>query len=261
MKLSHLVIGAATVFLSYNIAFAATPAQSSDDAATFSPAQTQSIKDIVHDYLVSNPEVLVEASQALQVKQMEKMQAAALAGIAQNKNQIFNDAMSPVSGNPNGDVKLVEFYDYQCGHCREMAGSVDSIISKNPDLKVIMKDWPIFGGSSKEAAQASIAAYQQGASKFYEFHNALYKISPPLTTEKILDAAKNAGLNIKKLKSDMEDPAIEKLLKANFQLASKLKLIGTPAFILTNKDETKFKFIPGATTEKDLQDKITSLSQ
>lgn len=260
MKLSHFIISTTAALLSINTAFAAMPNQASG-AAAFTPAQTQDIKTIVHDYLVSNPEVLVEASQALQVKQMEKMQAAALSGIATNKDQIFNDTQTPIAGNPKGSVKLVEFYDYQCGHCREMAGAIDNIISKNSNVKVIMKDWPIFGGSSKEAAQASVAAYQQGASKFFEFHNALYKISPPLTTEKILDAAKNAGLNVNKLKADMKNPAIEKLLKANFELASKLRLVGTPAFILTNKDETEFKFVPGATTEKDLQDKITFLSK
>ncbi|MCH9643300.1 MAG: DsbA family protein [Gammaproteobacteria bacterium] len=257
----------ANISLADNPSTATPSAQSSQGSAhdnpnsnaSFSPSQVQDIQKIVHDYLVSNPNVLVEASQALQAQQMAQMQKAAMVAIAQNKAQLFNDPETPVAGNPNGSVYLVEFFDYQCGHCREMAAIVDKIIKDNPNVKVIFKDWPIFGGASKFAAQASIAAYMQSPSKFYAFHNALYQVDPPLTSQTILDLASKNGLDVAKLSSDMKSPAIEKQLRENFQLAQALRFVGTPGFVLSNQQETNFKYIPGATDEQTLQQNITAL--
>ncbi|MBS0352272.1 MAG: thioredoxin domain-containing protein, partial [Proteobacteria bacterium] len=104
---------------------------SHNDAQSFSPNQQQQIQQIVHDYLVNNPEVLVEASQALQNKEVAKAKEDALKGINGNKSKIFNDPASPTAGNPNGNAIVVEFFDYQCVHCKEMQPTMEKLLSSN----------------------------------------------------------------------------------------------------------------------------------
>jgi len=217
------------------------------NASSFSPAQQQDIQKIVHDYLVKNPEVLVEASQALQEKEMAKVKSAALQGIAQNKDKLFNNPHSPTAGNPNGNVILVEFFDYQCGHCVEMQPVIEKLLSTHSNVKMIYKQFPIFGGMSDYAAKAALASVKQG--KYLEFHNALFRMGGKLDENKILQAAQSVGLNIDQLKKDMNDPAIKQQIAENYQLAKDLRLVGTPSFVLSNKALTQFDFIPGAAPE------------
>jgi protein-disulfide isomerase len=259
LKLLLPLITGALFFISAGFA---DPNTAAATKTSFSPTQVQDIQTIVHNYLVTNPTVLVEASKALQAQQMAQMQKAAMGAIEKNKAELFNDPETPIAGNTkNPTVYLVEFFDYQCGHCRQMADVVDKVLKANPNVKLIFKDWPIFGGTSKDAAKASIAAYQQDPTKFYDFHNALYAANPPLDHDNIMGIAKKAGLDTDKLASDMKSKAIETQLRANFLLSQELRLQGTPAFVLSNKDQTEFKFIPGATSQDSLQNNIDALKQ
>ncbi len=248
-----LVLTLTTTF-SFNPALAANK----NASATFSPEQQQAIQKIVHDYLIAQPEVLLEASQALQDKELAKNKAQALQGITKNKQQLFNNPNSPVGGNADGNVILVEFFDYQCGHCKEMQPALDSLMAKNKNLKVIYKEFPIFGASSNLAAQMALAAIKQN--KYVEFHNALFKLDGSLNENKITEAAKSVGLNVDQLKTDMNAPAIKQELADNYNLARALSLVGTPSFVLANKDLTNFDFIPGGVPEKDLQQSIDKLA-
>lgn len=228
----------------------------------FSAGQVKDIQKIVHDYLISNPEVLVTASQALQAKMQLQQEQDAMAAIKQNKKDLFSDSSSPVAGNPKGDVTLVEFFDYQCGHCKEMNPIVQSIVKKNSDLRVIFKELPIFGGNSQFAAKAALAAAELFPDKYYAFHDALLSADNPLSDIAVFKAARSVGFSedqIKQIKAKMNDASIQNQLKANFQLAQALKLAGTPAFIMANKAESTFRFIPGSTTEKDMQDQLNGL--
>ena len=121
----------------------------------FTPQQVKNIQKIVHDYLINNPQVLVEASQALQKQAQEKQQQYAMQAIEKNKQQLFNDPVSPVAGNPNGNVTLIEFFDYQCGHCKAMNKIIQSIVAKNKNLRVVLKELPIFGSNSQLAAKVA----------------------------------------------------------------------------------------------------------
>ncbi len=226
---------------------------------TFSPSQQQEIQKIVHDYLTNNPEVLVEVSQELQKKEMNKAKEQALKGINQNKDKLFNDSHSPVAGNANGTTTIVEFFDYQCGHCKEMQPVIEKLLSKNPNVKLIFKEFPIYGASSNYASQAALAAAKQN--KYIELHNALFKASGPLNEAKVLDIAKSVGLNIEQLKKDMNDPSVKQELSTNYDLAKALSLIGTPSFVLSNKDMTQFDFIPGAAPEDLFQQSLDNLSK
>ena len=222
-------------------------------------AQKKAIEKVVHDYLVNNPEVLIEASQALQQKQQQTMQQQAQAAIKDNASQLFNDSMA-VAGNPKGNVTLVEFSDYQCIHCKKMASVLSDLVKKDNNLRIVYKEFPIFGKSSELASRAALAAGMQG--KYQAMHDALLKQEKRLNEELILSTAKSLGLNMAKLKTDMNSKAVTDALNANRELAEKLRLMGTPAFIVAATPAGKFKegsapsFIPGAAGEEALQELI-----
>lgn len=236
-------------------------------ATSFSPDQVKQIKDIVHDYLVSNPQVLVEASEALQKQEMTKVQKNAKTAISDNAHAIFSDNDSPILGNPKGTVTVVEFFDYQCPHCKDMDPIIDKIIASNPNVRVIYKELPIFGNNSQFASQAALAAMKQGSDKFNKLHDALMKAQNPLTSEKVLELAKSAGLNVEQLKTDMNSDAVKRELDNNFKLAQTLGIMGTPTFIVSkwqvgakNNNVSQSVFIPGATSEDALNKAIKQQS-
>lgn len=227
---------------------------------TFTPAQKVAIEKIVHDYLVAHPTVLIEATQALQIQQQKDMMSKAEAGIKANATDLFNNAQTPVIGNPKGNVTLIEFFDYQCSVCQRMAPVISNLLKSNPNLRVVLKQWPIFGKVSADAAKAGLAAVKQN--KFDAFYNALISNQGHLTDEKIMSIAKTVGLDTAKLQKDMEDPAFDKELKNNLKLAEALRLVGTPAFIIAKTPDGVYKnghpyFVPGGASEETLKELIT----
>jgi len=134
MKFEHII---SVGVLSAALAFSANA-----DANSFSATQTADIQKIVHDYIVNNPTVLVEASQKLREQMQAKEQKAALSAIESNKQSLFNDSASPIAGNAQGSVVIVEFFDYQCGHCKEMGPVIDQFVQNNRQVKVIFKELP-----------------------------------------------------------------------------------------------------------------------
>lgn len=216
---------------------------------TMSTTQTKEIQKIIHDYLVNNPEVLVEASQALQQKQQQTMQQQAKSAITQNAGILFTDNLT-TAGNPKGDVTLVEFFDYQCIHCKKMAPVIADLIKKDSNLRVVYKEFPIFGKSSELASRAALAAAMQG--KYQAMHEALINQDKRLNDEIINQAAQKAGLDMNKFKTDMNSQTVTDALEANRKLAESLHLMGTPAFIIAATPGGQLKqgsepaFIPGA---------------
>ncbi len=248
MKFNRILYSAIIAIFMCSSAIAATT------QTQFNNNQVQAIQQIVHDYLVTNPQVLIEASQTLQKQQMQKAQQLSEAAVAQNAKQLFDSTGKPVAGNKNGSIVMVEFFDYQCPHCIDMDPLVDTLIKSNPNLKVIYAELPIFGNASKYAAEAALASMKQG--KYDAFHKALFNAGSRLTNAKILKIAKSVGLNVDKLKQDMKDPAIDAQLKTNFELAKQIKLIGTPTFAIANLKANKFSFVPGQTNQQGLQQAI-----
>ena len=228
-------------------------------ANSMSPEQQKEVEKIVHDYLVSNPEVLVEASQALQQKQQQNIQEQAKSAISENAKQLFSGKYA-VAGNPKGNVTLVEFFDYQCIHCKKMMPIIDTLLKNDKNLRVIYKEFPIFGQGSETASQVALAAAMQG--KYQQMHDALLKLEPRLDEKLVMNTAKSIGLDMTKLKTDMASKTVSAQLEKNRQLAEKMHLMGTPAFIVAATPNGQFKassepaFIPGAATESVLQDLI-----
>lgn len=254
MKFSNLLTaGALTASLVSPVIIAA------DANSSMSDTQKKEIEKVVHDYLVANPEVLLEASQALQQKQQQNMQQQAQSAIKENTNQLF-EGKTTVLGNPKGNVTIVEFFDYQCIHCKKMSPVILGLIKKDRDLRVIYKEFPIFGKSSEQASRAALAAGMQG--KYQALHSALISTEKRLDDQVIMSTAKSLGLNMKKLKADMDSKEVTAALDANRQLAEKLHLMGTPAFIVASTPNGQFKsgseptFIPGAASEESLQELI-----
>ena len=254
MKLKRLVtVCAAGTFM---MTMAAEQVMAAD---SFNPTQTKSIQTIVHDYLVKNPEVLVEASQNLQKKQQEAMTEQAKVAIVDHAAQLFGGNMTAV-GNLKGNVTLVEFFDYQCIHCKKMSPVVSELIKKDGNLRVVYKEFPIFGKSSEMASKAALAAAAQG--KYQAMHDALLSQDKSLTDEIVNRVAKSIGLNMTKFDADVKSKAVSDQLDANRQLAEQLKLMGTPAFIVASTPGGQFKsgsqptFIPGAISLSSLQDLI-----
>lgn len=225
-------------------------------AHDFSPEQKKQIEQVVHDYLVNSPEVLLEASQALQQKQQQTMQKEAKSAILKHVNELLTGKLA-VGGNVQGNVTLVEFFDYQCIHCKKMKPTIADLVKKEPALKVIYKEFPIFGKSSEIASKAALAAAMQG--KYTAMQDALLQINKPLDEAMVMDAAKSVGLNMDKLKVDMASSAIADELAANRKLAEQMHLMGTPAIVVLATPNGVFKtgtepaFIPGAATPEALQ--------
>lgn len=222
-------------------------------SSSFTPEQIKQLDTIIHDYIVKNPEVLVEASQTLQMQQQKKLQTEAMSSIHENKAALFDNAQSPSIGSKTASVTLVEFFDYQCGHCRAMAPTIEKLISEDKNVHVIFKELPIFGGVSDMAAKAALAAAKQPGNKYYAFHNMLLTSTTSLSKESIMDIAKKAGLNVDTLNKDMSSPDIQKQLHDNVELAQALKIMGTPTFVISNKEQTKFEYIPGAVSAEELK--------
>ncbi len=266
MKLKRIVMLMVAVFAAILLIQTATASQ---QANNFSPAQKQQIEKIIHNYLLNNPHILVEVANKLQQKQALKLQQHAQLAITNHAKQIFADPNSPVVGNAQGNITLVEFFDYQCGHCKAVASTIKKLIEANPNLRVVYKAWPIFGKNSQFAATAAIASFPQ--SKYLAFHHALMNVNGPLNRQIILNAAKKVGINITKLRHDMRNPMIANELKQNFGLATKIGMVGTPSFIIAKYDVNTHKiiksndhpmlvFIPGAANQQYLQKVIDKLN-
>lgn len=224
---------------------------------TVSPAEREKIEVVVHEYLLRKPEVLMEAIQILQQKQSQQAQQAmkqTQEAAGSFANALFRQANDPIVGNPNGKVTVVEFFDYQCPHCVDMAPVMTALAQANPNVRVIYKEFPIRGPISEFAARAALAANKQG--KYTEFSHALLKSSASLTTDSVMKIAQAAGLNVEQLKKDMEDNSVKNQLKANIKLAQDLKLFGTPAIFIGKTDangKDMIKYIPGQVDQAQLQ--------
>lgn len=197
---------------------------------TFGAAEKAEIETIIHDYLVEHPEVLVKAFDALEKKQAAAELAETKAAVEQNRKAIYDNPMDYVTGNPDGDVTIVEFFDYQCGYCKRSFEPLMDFVKADGNIRLILKEFPILGPVSLSASQAAIAAKKQG--RYMEMHAALYEHKGGLDEDGIYEIAEDVGLDLAKLKKDMADPAIQDHVSRTYRLAEQLGVDGTPAFIV-----------------------------
>jgi protein-disulfide isomerase len=187
----------------------------------------------VHAYLLAHPEVIGEAVQALEARQQEAERNDTQTVLKTRADEVFRDSASPIGGNIQGNTTLVEFFDYNCPYCRRMVQVMRDAVSADAQLRVVFKELPILGPGSQFAAKAALAANRQG--KYLAFHEALMQAKSPVDEAKTLEIASAIGLEVNRLKTDMQDPAIESAINRNIGLAEALRISGTPGFVVKNQ--------------------------
>jgi protein-disulfide isomerase len=215
-----------------------------DLGATFSPSQVEGVQKIIADYLRQHPEVIIDAIKQYQAKRDADQAAAAKKNLISMKDEIFHDPTSPVGGNPAGDVSVVEFFDYRCPYCKAVQPDLLKALAADGKLRLVFKEFPILGPASMTASKAALAAVAQG--KYMPFHDKLLAYKGNLDDAAIYAIAGDVGLDVAKLKADMEKPEIKDIIERNTKLADKLNIQGTPGFIVGSE------LIPGALSLDEL---------
>jgi protein-disulfide isomerase len=244
MRYWTLLVSAATIVLGT----ATGSGTGHAETAKISDPEKSAIREIIREYLVENPEVIEEAIRALRSKREAEERAQAQAALSTHQDRLLRHPMTPVSGNPDGKVTVVEFFDYQCGYCKRSLASMVNLLEADKDVRVVWKELPILGPESRLAARAAMAAKNQ--SKYFEFHIALMGSRGRLSDAKVMSLAKEVGLDVQRLQTDMKDPAIEAYLDETLQLANALGIRGTPAFVIGDT------LVPGAIDEAGMMQLI-----
>ncbi len=230
---------------------------SASATTSFSTEQQKEIEIIAADYLREHPELLVEMSQKLQQQAQDEQNSQIVSAVLNNQNALLNEPTSPVL-NPKGAVAVIQFFDYQCIYCAKVAPVVEQFITRNPDVRYIYKEWPIFGNrwpASVEAAKTGLGVYRErGADAYHRYHAAIYDTGHnegKLTGDDIRTAAAKAG--VKDVPDNIADGGG---LAANQVLAKRLQIQGTPAFIVMpvqGANTGNVSFIGGAAELSTLQ--------
>ncbi len=203
----------------------------------FSDEQERAIEAIVRDYILSHPEIIPEAVRILQQRQQVQRGEMRLATIIENRAEIENDGISPELGNPNGDVTIVEYYDYRCPFCVRSHPNITRLLAEDGNLRVVFKQFPVKDepGSppvSLTAARMALAASRQG--KFAEFHARAMEVNLALTIPQLFDIAAEVGMDTNQMQRDMDDSALIASIRNNFSMANLLGIDGTPSFVIGN---------------------------
>jgi protein-disulfide isomerase len=214
-------------------------------AADFSADQKMQIESVVRDYLKNHPEVLIDAIQAAEDKLKADAKDKSAQTLAAHRQEVLNDPLSPVAGNPNGNVTLVEFFDYRCPYCKQVEPALEKLIGDDRQLRFVFKEFPVLGPDSETAARVALAARKQG--KYDAFHRAMMATGGHIDEAAIYKVAASAGLDVDRVKQDMKSPDVDKELKANLDLGKQLDLDGTPSFIVGDT------IVPGAIGADDLK--------
>jgi protein-disulfide isomerase len=217
-------------------------------AAEIPSEQRQAIEGIIHDYLLNNPDVLIEALRSAEEKVNREADAKATTILSDRASEVFDNPATPVGGNPKGNVTIVEFFDYRCPYCKQVLPALQALLKEDHGLRFVYKEFPVLGPASVTAAHAALAAQRQG--KYEAFHTAMMAAKGQITEDTIYKVAGSVGLDVDRLKQDMAAPEIEQELKANLALAEALNIRGTPGFIIGKK------IVPGALDLDALKDMI-----
>lgn len=232
MLLRRLIVAASAVALAVCVLAANRPSAAADE--TFSATQRSAIESIVRDYLLRNPELMQEVLAELEKRQSAAEAAKAKAAVKNNATALFNSPRQIVLGNPQGDVTLVEFFDYNCGFCKRALGDLVNLIQEDPKLRVVLKDFPVLGQGSVEAAQVAIAAQLQSKDpkKYFDFHQKLLLHRGQADKARALAIAKEVGYDVARIERDMNSVGVRDAIAEDMRLAEALGLNGTPSYVV-----------------------------
>ena len=232
----------------------ATAAIGGASAQSISAQQRTEIERIVRDYLVSHPEVLQEAYNELEKRQAAAELARHQSVISKNATMLYNSPRQVVLGNPNGNVTMVEFFDYNCGYCKRAMSDMLTLIKSDPNLKVVLKEFPVLGPGSIEAAQVAAAVHIQDKTgkKYIEFHQKMFNGRGEANKARAMATAREVGLDVARIEKDIAGPEVAAYLGESMQLSRELGLNGTPSYVV-GRD-----VVIGAVGLEALQAKINS---
>jgi protein-disulfide isomerase len=223
-------------------------------AQTFSDDQRQQVEGIVKDYLLKHPEVLQEAMSALDKKQQEADAAKASASIKDNNATLFNSPHQVVLGNPQGNVQIVEFFDYNCGYCKRALPDMLTLLKSDSNIRFVLKEFPVLGEGSVEAAHVAVAARMQdpAGKKYIDFHQKLLGGRGPADKARALAVAKEVGFDMPRLEKDMSSDEVKTTIDEDMKLADTLGVNGTPSYVIGNE------LVVGAVGLDALKEKIAA---
>ncbi len=188
------------------------------------------IKELVLEAIRENPEIVLEAVQIIEERQQADQNVAAEQVLSAERAALEQDPNAPVLGNPNGDVTVVEFFDYNCPYCRRVKPHIEALLAADPNVRVVYREWPILGEGSVFAARAALASRQQG--KYEEFHWAMMEINGRAGEATVIRVAEQVGLDIEQLRRDMDGPEIAEHIETSMRLSRALGFNGTPSFVI-----------------------------
>ena len=233
--------------LTVGIVLVAWASAHADEQGPAANLPVEEIEKVVRDYLLREPEIIYQALEELQRRQQAAATARQRAAIVANQSELLDDPASPVGGDPDGEVTLVEFFDYRCAYCRRVVSSMRALLDEDRELRVVFKELPVLGPDSVRAARAALASRKQG--RYVPFHFALMT-ADDLSLEGIRAAAEAVGLDADQLEADMAAPEVIKAIEANYALANELGIEGTPAFVIGTQ------LVPGAVDKARLEQLI-----
>jgi protein-disulfide isomerase len=221
-------------------------------AQDFSPTQRSSIEAIVHQYLIAHPEVLQEAMSELEKRQAVAEEEKHKTAVKEHAQALFSSPDQVTLGNPKGNVTFVEFFDYNCGYCKRAMSDMLTLLKDDSKLKVVLKEFPVLGPGSVEAAHVAVAVRMQDPTgkKYLEFHQKLLGGRGHADGAHALAVAKDVGLDMARLEKDMKSPEVEKTLTQDMKLAEALGLNGTPSYVIGDN------VVVGAIGLEGLQEKV-----
>jgi protein-disulfide isomerase len=214
------------------------PGRTASPAIALDDSQKVLIEKTVEAYLLNNPQILMKMSEALERQQTQNQDKKLQNTIAENGDSIYRDKFGLVAGNPDGDVTIVEFSDYNCPYCKRAFNSIKQVLGADSKVRVVLKEFPIFGEQSENIARVAIAAKYQG--RYFDMHSALLKSPGRNNKKSALLIAEKLGLDMDKLRKDMNSDEVRKVISETRQLGNKLGIQGTPFFLVGDK------VIPGA---------------
>jgi protein-disulfide isomerase len=232
----------------------ALPAATPTRAQTFSADQRQEIEGIVKNYLLQHPEVMQDVMAELEKRQKAAEAEKNRAAVADNNATIFSSSHQVVLGNPQGNVTMVEFFDYNCGYCKHALSDMLTLLKTDPNLKFVLKEFPVLGEGSVEAAHVAVAARMQDVTgkKYIEFHQKLLGSRGPADKARALAAAKEAGFDMARIEKDMASDEVKKTIDENLKLAELIGVNGTPSYVVGDE------VVVGAVGLDTLKEKIAA---
>ena len=188
------------------------------------------IKDLALQAIRENPQIVMEAVAILEAQEDARKADQSVALLSSRRDVLERDPNAPVLGNVDGDVTIVEFFDYNCPYCKRVKPEIQALMAADPDIRLVYREWPILGEGSVFAARAALAARNQG--KYEEFHWAMMGLQGRAEEASILNAAVEIGLDADKLRADMDAPEINEHIQTSMELAAALGFNGTPSFVI-----------------------------